>query len=60
MSISRNLPLEICLPDIESQRELVSFFNRVNMVDDLEKQVTASKTQSEMLMESVLREVFKG
>jgi hypothetical protein len=30
------------------------------MIDDLEKQVTQRKEQSEMLMQSVLREAFEN
>ena len=53
----RKLP--IALPSLVEQQAIVERVKKLmNMIDELEKQVTERKDQSEMLMQSVLREAF--
>lgn len=47
------------LPSLSEQQEIVMRVNKLlDMIDELEKQVSERKEQSEMLMQSVLREAF--
>lgn len=51
----------IPLPPLTEQQAIVDIVKKLmNMIDELEKQVTERKNQSEMLMQSVLREAFAG
>jgi len=51
--------LVISLPPLAEQHAIVARVEKLMaMIDELEKQVTARKEQSEMLMQSVLREAF--
>lgn len=59
ISGKRVYPTIIGFPSIAEQKAIVERVdNLMAMIDDLEKQVTERKTQSEMLMQSVLREAF--
>ena len=50
---------EIPLPPLAEKQAIVERVdNLMAMIDDLEKQVSERKDQSEMLMQSVLRETF--
>ena len=50
---------EIPLPPLAEQQAIVERVEKVMaMIDELEKQVSERKEQSEMLMQSVLREAF--
>ncbi len=50
---------EIPLPPLAEKQAIVEQVdNLMAMIDDLEKQISERKEQSEMLMPSVLREVF--
>ena len=47
------------LPSLVEQQAIIERFdNLMAMIDELEKQVSERKEQSEMLMQSVLREAF--
>ena len=47
------------LPSLTEQEEILKRVDKLmTMIDELEKQVSERKEQSEMLMQSVLREVF--
>ena len=49
------------LPPISEQHAIVERVDTLMaMIDELEKQVTERKEQSEMLMQSVLKEAFEG
>ncbi|MDO8142913.1 MAG: restriction endonuclease subunit S [Candidatus Brocadiales bacterium] len=50
---------EISLPPVAEKQAIVERMDKLMvMIDDLEKQVSERKEQSEMLMQSVLREAF--
>lgn len=50
---------EIPLPPLVEQQAIVERIDKLMaMIDELEKQVSERKEQSEMLMQSVLREAF--
>lgn len=49
-----------CLPPLAEQQAIIGRIEKLmTMINELEKQVTERKRQSEMLMQSVLREAFK-
>ena len=49
------------LPPFAEQQAIVDSVKKLlSMVDELEKQVSERKEQSEQLMQSVLREAFEG
>ena len=51
----------IALPPIAEQQAIVKKVDKfLSMVDNLEKQVSMRKEQTDMLMQSVLREAFEG
>ena len=51
----------IPIPPIDEQSAIVERVDRLmGMIDELEKHVTERKHQSEMLMQSVLREAVAG
>lgn len=55
------LLLEICLPNIESQREIVSFFNRVeNEMDELSSEITHQQSYLKKLCQQILQEAIEG
>ncbi|MBE7549352.1 MAG: restriction endonuclease subunit S [Planctomycetia bacterium] len=55
------LPLEIHLPDIESQREIVSFFKRIeNEMDDLSGEITHQQSFLKQLRQRILQEAIEG
>lgn len=55
----RKLP--IALPSLSEQNAIVERVDKImTMINELVKQVTERKSQSELLMQSVLREAFKG
>ncbi len=52
---------EIPLPPLAKKQAIVERVDKLMaMIDDLEKQVSERKDQSERLMQSVLREAFAG
>ncbi len=55
------LPLEIHLPDIESQKEIVSFFKRIeNEMDDLCGEITHQQAFLKQLRKRILQEAIEG
>ena len=53
--------IPIPIPPIAEQQAIVDRVEKhLTMVDELEKQVTERKEQSEQLMQAVLREAFEG
>jgi type I restriction enzyme S subunit len=55
------LPLEINLPDIEEQRTIVSFFNRVeNEMKELSDEITHQQTYLKKLRLQILQEAIEG
>lgn len=53
--------LQIPLPPLAEQQAIVDRVEKlISMVDELEKQVSERKEQSEQLMQAVLREAFEG
>ena len=51
----------LSLPPLNEQKAIVERVDKLmTMIDKLEKQVTERKEQSEMLMQSVLKEAFEG
>lgn len=62
-----NLTLEICrnieipLPDIDKQREIVSAIeSRLSVCDSIEKAVDAALQQAEAMRQSILKQAFEG
>jgi len=49
------LSLEISLPDLNKQQEIV---NKLSVIKDLEKLISGIKSDSELLMGAVLKEIF--
>jgi type I restriction enzyme, S subunit len=61
VSLERFIKLFIPLPPRTEQQAIVDRVeNLLSMVDELEKQVSERKEQSEQLMQAVLREAFEG
>src|SRR3989338_7138083 len=55
------LPLEIHLPDIESQKEIVSFFKGIeNEMDDLSGEITHQQSFLKQLRQQILQEAIEG
>ena len=55
------LPLEIHLPDIETQKEIVSFFKRIeNEMDDLCGEITHQQAFLKQLRKRILQEAIEG
>jgi len=55
------LPLEIHLPEIKSQRAIVSFFNRVeNDMDELSDEIDHQKSYLKKMRQQVLQEAIEG
>ncbi|MBW7899820.1 MAG: restriction endonuclease subunit S [Ignavibacteriales bacterium] len=55
------LPLEIHLPDIESQKEIVSFFKRIeNEMDDLSGEIAHQQAFLKQLRQQILQEAIEG
>ncbi|HCN19106.1 MAG: hypothetical protein A2060_00995 [Planctomycetes bacterium GWA2_50_13] len=55
------LPLEIHLPDIESQKEIISLFKRIeNEMDDLSGEITNQQSFLTQLRQRVLQEAVEG
>lgn len=55
------LPLEINLPDIEEQRTIVSFFNRVeNEMKELSGEITLQQTYFKKLRQQILQGAIEG
>jgi len=55
------LPLEISVPNIESQRETVSFFNRIeNEMGDLSREIDTQHNFLKKLRQSILQEAIEG
>ncbi len=55
------LPLEIHLPDIESQKEVVSFFKRIeNEMGDLSGEITHQQSFLKQLRQQILQEAIEG
>lgn len=55
------LPLEIHLPDIESQKEIVSFFKRIeNEMNDLSGEIEHQESFIKQLRRQVLQEAVEG
>ncbi|MCR4322066.1 MAG: restriction endonuclease subunit S [Candidatus Brocadiaceae bacterium] len=55
------LPLEIHLPDIESQKEIVSFFKGIeNEMDDLSGEITHQQSFLKQLRQRILQEAIEG
>lgn len=55
------LPLEIRIPNIESQREVVSFFNRIETeMGDLSEEVEKQQDSLTMLRQSILQDAIEG
>ena len=55
------LPLEIHLPDIESQKEIVSFFKRIeNEMGDLSGEITHQQSFLKQLRQRILQEAIEG
>lgn len=56
LSIKNISDIEFVLPSVTVQKDVIK---KINLIDALEVQVTERKEQSEMLMQSVLREAFE-
>ncbi|GJQ22616.1 hypothetical protein BIY37_11760 [Candidatus Brocadia sapporoensis] len=55
------LPLEIYLPDIKSQKEIVSFFKRIeNEMDDLSGEIAHQRAFLKQLRQQILQEAIEG
>src|SRR3990167_4490746 len=55
------LPLEIHLPDIESQKEIVSFFKRIeNEMGDLSGEITHQQSFLKQLRQRILQDAIEG
>ncbi len=55
------LPLEIHLPDIESQKEIVSFFKGIeNEMDDLSGEITHQQSFLKQLHQQILQDAIEG
>ncbi len=55
------LPLEIHLPEIESQKDIVSFFKRIeNEMDDLSGEITHQQSFLKQLRQRILQEAIEG
>lgn len=55
------LPLEIHLPDIEFQKEIVSFFKRIeNEMGDLSGEITHQQSILKQLRQQILQEAIEG
>ena len=51
----------IPLPPLEEQKEIVKKIESLfEICDELEKQINNAKINSEMLMQSILKEAFEG
>jgi len=60
-NLGRIRSLKVPLPPLAEQQAIVECVeNLLSMVDELEKQVSERKEQSEQLMQAVLREAFEG
>ncbi len=60
ISVTKSKTIMIPLPPIAEQQAITTKVNSLmDLCDELEKQVVASKANAEMLMQSVLREVFE-
>ena len=61
LSQANLLIIPVPFPSLAEQRAIVERVDKIMaMIDELEKQVSERKEQSEMLMQSVLREAFAG
>ena len=59
LSQANLLIIPVPFPSLAEQRAIVERVDKIMaMIDELEKQVSERKEQSEMLMQSVLREAF--
>jgi len=55
------LPLEIQLPDIDSQKEIVSFFMKIeNEINDLSDGITDQQSFFKQLRQTILQEAIEG
>jgi type I restriction enzyme S subunit len=55
------LPLEIRLPDIDAQKEIVSFFNRIeNEMTELSDEINQQQDYLEKIRQQVLQEAIEG
>ncbi|MDR4508292.1 MAG: restriction endonuclease subunit S [Candidatus Brocadiaceae bacterium] len=55
------LPLEIHLPDIQSQKEIVSFFRRIeNEMGDLSGEITHQQSFLKQLRQQILQDAIEG
>ena len=55
------LPLEVCLPDICSQKEIVSFFSRIeNDMSDLRNEIEQQQEYLKKLRQAILQEAIEG
>lgn len=60
ISGKRVYPITVALPPYAEQKAIVQVVNNlIVMIDELEKQITEREEQSELLMQSVLREAFE-
>ena len=61
ISLEQSRDIIIALPPITEQQTIINRVEKLlSMVDELEKQVSERKEQSEQLMQAVLREAFEG